>query len=519
MAKTEASNKEEKQERKRSSWKERSRQWFLTLGTVLALLATIIGFLSDSVGVLEFWQGNVAPPAEPTADPNGRVSFDPAASGMPSAIPTNTTAPTVTAAPAGTATPTTPPVVAAENERLLLVAQFSNFAMDANYNVAGRIQEALVAQVKAARLEDTRVAIWPEVISDEGTAFTVLKAAKAAMVIWGEYDSGRVQVRFTLEGGGAELEWQRFLGAPTELSTTINLDLPRETQALALMTLGRLYRNAGDMARARAAFAQALAQQPSDQDTVATLTFYLAVLNATTEPPLIDEAIEGYTTVIELRPQWFNARYNRGLAYLTRYWLTGEPQNLDDAIGDFTWTLDAKRNYVEAYINRAIAYYARDASGDLEAAIEDLTAAIRFNASAYRAYYNRGLAYIRLDQQELWVSDLNKALEIAPSFWASHYALCWGYALDQMSAEGLPHCDEAVKHDPTGSSRDGRGLSLAQMGRLDDAAADLELYLAWLDTQPAVWSELNNRAVYETIVESLRAGNNPITSDLLEQLR
>jgi tetratricopeptide (TPR) repeat protein len=509
---------QEGEQLKRVSLRDRSRQWFLTIGTVLALLATIIGFLSDSVGVLEFLQGSIEP--EPVATENfasRTVVLSPTDTVAPS--PTLSPEPSATATPTAPPTPTPLPVLAAGDERLLVVAQFTNFVVDANYNVAGRIYEALAAQVKAARLEDTRVEVWPEVVEDNTTANEVLALTKAALMIWGEYDSGRVRVRFTQAGGGAELEWQRFLGAPTELSTTINLDVPRESQALALMALGRLYRNEGDMARARAAFAQALAQQPSDQNTVATLTFYLAILDAAATPPALDNAIDGYTRVIGMRPEWFNARYNRGLAYLTRYWTNGEGGDLDNAIDDFTWALEVKGNYAEAYINRAIAYYARKGEGDLEKSVDDLTTAIRFSPNSYRAYYNRGLSYIRIKQRAQWISDLNRALELAPNFWVSHHALCWGYALDQLPEEGLPHCDEAVASDASGSTRDGRGLILAQMGRLDEAAADLEHYLAWLDTQPQVWSELNNRAIYEEILEGLRAGENLVTVERLEALR
>ena len=59
--------------------------------------------------------------------------------------PTVTLLPLPTDTPTPVATPTnTPlPVQAEENERLLIVAQFSNFTTDANFNVAGRIHEAL----------------------------------------------------------------------------------------------------------------------------------------------------------------------------------------------------------------------------------------------------------------------------------------------------------------------------------------------------------------------------------------
>jgi hypothetical protein len=88
-----------------------------------------------------------------------------------------------------------------------------------------------------------------------------------------------------------------------------------------------------------------------------------------------------------------------------------------------------------------------------------------------------------------------------------------------MPEEGLPHCDEAVDNDPSGSTRDGRGLILAQLGRLDEATNDVEQYIAWLDTQPEAWSDLNNRSLYEDILDGLRVGENRISPELLEQLR
>jgi hypothetical protein len=167
----ERNNFEGNNELKRVSLRERSRQWFLTVGTVLALLATIIGFLSDSVGVLEFLRSATEPEPAPTEESGSHIVLQ---------LPTDTPQPTATPMPTPTATvvvtpsPTPLPVVAGENERLLLIAQFTNFTVDSNYNVAGRILDALSVKVKDARLEDTRVAMWPEAIGDNATATDVL---------------------------------------------------------------------------------------------------------------------------------------------------------------------------------------------------------------------------------------------------------------------------------------------------------------------------------------------------------
>src|SRR5690606_9075915 len=129
---------------------------------------------------------------------------------------------------------------------------------------------------------------------------------------------------------------------------------------------------------------------------------------------------------------------------------------------------DAKGDYAEAYIDRAIAYYARNGSGDLEKALADLNDAIRYGPSSQRAYYNRGLVYIRLDQRERWEDDLERALRIAPDYWIADHALCWGYALDELPEQAMPHCDVAREQDASGSTLDGRGLALAELGRLEE---------------------------------------------------
>lgn len=487
---------------------ERTRQWLLATGTVLALVGTVLGFLMDSLGLVEYVQQLGAPPT-----PTPALSQP-----TPQQLAVLLT-PSPTLPPTATPTPTPLPVIAGENEQLLLVAQFANYGGAAGFNVAGRISEALEGQIQAARLEDTRVAIWPDSIDTPRAAAEVVARTRAAMMIWGEYDSGRVRVRFVLPEGGAEVDWQRLLSGPDELSTTINLDVPRETQALTLMALGRLYRDAGDLARARAAFAQALAQRPSDTNTVATLTFYLAFLDATANPPALDAAIAGYSSAIEIQPDWVNARYNRGLAYLQRFWADANPADLDAAAEDFTWTLGVRPTYVEALVNRGIVYFTRAAPDDFGLALGDFREALRLDARAYRALYNRGLTYIRLDQRAEWEQDLLAALAIAPDFWLIDHALCWGYALDNDPADALPHCDKAAAHDPTGSVLDARGLILAELGRLDEAAADLRRYIGWLETQSPVWQERNGHDLYMQIIAGLEVGENPITPEILAQLR
>jgi tetratricopeptide (TPR) repeat protein len=493
----------------RESLAARARRITLTVGAVLALVGAVMGFVADALGLFEFGQGMLGREKEPVAHVT------------PAATPAPSPSPTVTPTPEPTSTPTaTPlPVIAADGERLLLVTQFANYAQSANFNVAGRIVEALSSQVRAAELADTRVAVWPDAVGDENKAVGVLDATRAAMVIWGEYDSGRVRVNFALPGRGKAMDWQRLLGGPDELSTTINLDVPREAQALALMALGRLYRDAGEYARARAAFQRALALGPIEPDTVATLNFYLAYLYANTQPIDLDAAIAGYGRVMELRPDWINAVYNRGVAYLDRYFGNPIRDNLDLALADFTAALAAHPTHVDALINRGIAYYARNDDGDLVSALRDLDAAAQLAPGDYRPFFNRGLARIRAADGSDWAADLQTSLALAPIYWQAHYALCWGYALANQPEEGKGHCDHAAEHDTSGAISDARALILAELGLLEEAAAEAQVYLTWLETLPPAWYPISNGPVFEEVLVALSAGQNPVTPDLLARLR
>ncbi|MEZ4582709.1 MAG: hypothetical protein R3A10_13915 [Caldilineaceae bacterium] len=42
-------------------------------------------------------------------------------------------------------------------------------------------------------MAQTRAAVWPEAVAGDGRAGDILDQSGAAMLIWGEYDSGRVR--------------------------------------------------------------------------------------------------------------------------------------------------------------------------------------------------------------------------------------------------------------------------------------------------------------------------------------
>jgi len=396
--------------------------------------------------------------------------------------------------------------------------------------------------------------VWPEEIRDAVGAEAVRGRARATVVIWGEYDSGRVLARFMVSGSRPEpdeRQLEELVASPSDLSATINSALSAEVRYMALLTLGQLYADREDYDQARAVFSQALAQPPAESDAIATLYFHLGHIYQVGEPVDLDQAIQHYSQVITLEPGWVTAYNNRAVAYMGR----GQAGDLERAIEDLTHAIEAKPDYAVAYINRGVAYLERGGSfemtqaledlsraidlapdahkayinrgvtylgrgemGDLERAIEDFNQAIDLAPDAPGGYLNRGLAYVRAGEHERWLEDFERVLALVPNHQGAYNAVCWAYALDQQPELALPYCDQAVALDPTGYSRDSRGVVYAELGRLEDAAEDFEAFLDWLDGQPeSVYRR--HGPTRQAWIQALKTGKNPIDQETLGQLR
>ena len=153
-------------------------------------------------------------------------------------VPTNTTVPP-------SATPT--PIVAAAGEKLLLVAPFVGYTSEElRYNVAGRIEEALQREIHDSKLAGVSVVVLPAPVTAQLQARSLLTATNASALIWGEYDAGRVRANVTVPGEG-ETDWVNPVESPSRLSVVINEDVPNAARMLALFSLGRVYRQEGDL--------------------------------------------------------------------------------------------------------------------------------------------------------------------------------------------------------------------------------------------------------------------------------
>lgn len=375
------------------------------------------------------------------------------------------------------------PAPARSGETLVLVGEFANYGgADAGFNVAGRLREAIRKALDAAGLNEVRVELWPETIADHAAAAMRAEESGATAMVWGEYDSGRVVARIsanpaTLPIQGSERRW--LLAEPSQLNTTVNVDLPESVQWMAMLVLGQVDYWTGRNELAEAAFHQALTSPTGDAAAMATAYSYLGAIEARKAEPDLDLILAHYSLALEHQPGMTSALNNRGVAYLQR-----------------------------------------DTPGDIHRAEADFRQAVTQDPSLPQAPFNLALALLRdpaNDAAEA-LQLLRTAESLDPLSPGVHNALCWTLSLEGRPAEAMPSCDKAVALDTTGNSYDSRALALALLGRFAEAVSDLERFLALAeDGDPLAYAYYS--PTREVWLRALKQGNNPFTPEVLERLR
>ena len=107
---------------------------------------------------------------------------------------------------------------------------------------------------------------------------------------------------------------------------------------------------------------------------------------------------------------------------------------------------------------------------------------------------------------------LDPKVEISASSWNS---LCWLGSLNNSASLVLDACEKAVtmaSPDDKGGFQDSRGVARALTGNIEGAIEDFQAFI----------SSTNNheqKAQRQGWIESLRAGKNPFTPEVLEELK
>ena len=312
---------------------------------------------------------------------------------------------------------------AAPGETFIVVAPFANYTGGGHgFNVAGRLKGAIDAEVLEVGLSGVRSARWPEVLEDEEAARKASDRSGATLVVWGEYDSGRVIARFAAPAYRSDGHDQQVVdipSSPAELTSSINIGLVEEVRYIALLTLGQIYLEQQQHDRAKTILLRALASVPPGDKSLPNIRFLLGRAYLGGDLADFDEAIWLFTQVLVAQPTSVEALNSRGLAYLER----GRHRDTTRAIADLTNARSIEPDRAATELNLAVAYVERNGRSDVDRALASLERALRNNPEYAGAHVNRaGIYSVRGEpgDLELAFEDLDRALELDPEL-ASAY--------------------------------------------------------------------------------------------------
>ena len=369
---------------------------------------------------------------------------------------------------------------ALSGESLIVLAPFVNYtAGQQGFNVPGRLKEEIDREVRAAGIHGVRTVEWPKNIREEADAEAAGRRADAMLVIWGEYDSGRVIARFTVPDSRSEQHDQQVVdiaSTPSELPATINIGLTEEVRYVALLTLGQLHLEQGEYDLAKASLIRALTKPPADPSALANLRFNLGLAYRGGKKADFDIAIWLFSQVLSTEPDSVEAYNSRALTYLDR----DDRGDVDLAVADLDRALELEPDRAATYLNLAVAYIERGGRDDLDRAIVDLDKALELNPDYASAYVNRSAAYIARGEPgdlDRAFDDINEAIEIRPDLASAHVGLGNVYLNRSMPGDlelALAEFSRAIDLDPAyARAYFNRGLVHSALENLGSSLSDL----------------------------------------------
>jgi len=192
--------------------------------------------------------------------------------------------------------------------------------------------------------------------------------------------------------------------------------------------------------------------------------FYLrASLAAQNGKP--EAAIRDYSQTIQLNPDFLDAYFQRGLAYLT----LNQPQS---AIADFTEVVNRPSGNLKiyAYNNRGNAY---SRLNNWKAAVDDYNQAIRLSPGIANFYYNRGNAKDRLGDSDGAIADYTQTLRLNPKDAEAYFRRGNVLSRTRQYQSAIKDFNAALQLNPKDKSAyNNRGLAYMRSGNWQAAIAD-----------------------------------------------
>ena len=124
-----------------------------------------------------------------------------------------------------------------------------------------------------------------------------------------------------------------------------------------------------------------------------------------------EDGIEKINQSLELKNDWEIPYFYRAVAHQAL-------ENFDEAILDYTKAIELNEKMTDAYYNRAKILLSRKdiENPDINRAVSDLEKAIELDNKFVNALYAMGAAQKKLENFELAVQYLDRAIELEPDF-------------------------------------------------------------------------------------------------------
>jgi len=192
---------------------------------------------------------------------------------------------------------------------------------------------------------------------------------------------------------------------------------------------------------------------------------YNSYANALMSQGQLEEAIQNYKRVIELKPNYAEAYIKLGSALTTQ-------GKLEEAIQNHRRALELKPNYPELHVNLGITLAAQ---GNLPQAIEHYERALQLKPDFPQAHLDLGSALAGQGNLPQAIEHYQRALQLEPDFPQAHLNLGNSLAAQGKLAQAIEHYERALQLEPDfPQAHFSLGNSLAEQGKLPQAIEHYE---------------------------------------------
>ena len=303
--------------------------------------------------------------------------------------------------------PTLPFTPATSEETLIIIPLYddrSEGGLQPGINPSSEIYDLTFKAANEHDKSQVRVEFYNEVVSTSAEAQALGEEYNAKMVLWGWYNSLKVQPYVELVGERTIQGAGMPIATPTPMAFYFLEEIPALAAYLGLYLMGMAHiitDSPDDLRQAIAFFSAAL-----DAVVISTKTnpweAYIWRANCHLWLNEHAKAVPDYNQGIRLNPEDASAHFNRGIVH-------GALGNHEEAIRDYTKAIEIDSQYMFAYIGRGYAYFIQE---QYALAVDDLTMAIQLDPQYILAYKHRFNAYYALEKYDEAIADYQKALEI-----------------------------------------------------------------------------------------------------------